>query len=163
MNVLHLLDRYVSYFFHFRDDPQLGTGALAALRNPMIERAAVLTSAALEVREQIQSKTARPPQGKPGDFKCAVGYNMAFNSCRIPTPRCDVGYIYDCADGANSHIVVIRRGQFFRLETTTAPRRSHAESETKTSDRRRLTTAEIAHQLQHIVMLSDLDASSGCV
>ena len=72
----------MSYFFQFVDDPQLGVGPLAALRDPQLERAAVLTRAALEVRMGIRDKTAEPPQGKPGQCVASslVGDPLAFDS-----------------------------------------------------------------------------------
>ena len=112
---------------------------------------------------------------------------MAFNSCRIPAPGSDVAYIYAtsnaAADGEDSrldHIVVMRRGCFFSVNTTVPVAGSargaacEAEGETKAADSHRdgsggaggalrpLTVAELAHQFRNIVMIADLDASAGC-
>jgi carnitine O-acetyltransferase len=59
---------YVSYFFHFVDDAELGSGPLAAIGDPMLERAAVLTRATLDVRRAVRDKSAAAPTGaKPGE------------------------------------------------------------------------------------------------
>ena len=75
---------------------------------------------------------------------------MAFNSCRIPAPVSDVAYIYgvgnrDAAADSLSHVVVVRRGRFFKLDTTLGARS--------------MTVAELAHQLRQVVWLADLDIS----
>lgn len=101
------------------DDAQLGTGALAALRDPMLERAALLSRAALEVRLSLCQKSVAPPQGKSGKYRCSTGFGMIFNSCRIPMVGADVAYIYNSASGTkNNHIVVFRRGHAFRIDIT---------------------------------------------
>jgi carnitine O-acetyltransferase len=59
---------YVSYFFHFVDDAHLGTGPLAAIGDPMLERAAVLTRATMDVCWSVRDKSAAAPTGaKPGE------------------------------------------------------------------------------------------------
>ena len=65
-------NRYVSYFFHFHDDAALGTGVIGStLQNPLLERAALLTRAMLEIRVDLLNKTSPPPQGKPK--QCVYG------------------------------------------------------------------------------------------
>ena len=56
----------MSYFFHFHDDAALGTGVIGkTLQNPLLERAALLTRAMLEVRVDMVNRSSPPPQGKP--------------------------------------------------------------------------------------------------
>ncbi|PLN80995.1 acyltransferase ChoActase/COT/CPT [Aspergillus taichungensis] len=102
---------YVSYFYSYRDD--------RARRNPA-QRAAAVTTAALEFKSQVDNGTLEPEymRGKPIAMS---SYEYMFNCCRVPAAPADYPQQYPAAE--NEHIVAVRKNQFFKVPLVVNGRR----------------------------------------
>ncbi|KAG2183480.1 hypothetical protein INT43_006486 [Umbelopsis isabellina] len=116
---------YVSYFFAYNDDK---------LRRAPAQRAAAITTAALEFKRQIVEKTLEPEYAK-GEPMCMDSYKYMFNNCRIPVKPADVEEIYDPIN--NTHIAVVRNNKFYIVDTV--------------HNGKQLSTAELENQFQRII------------
>lgn len=94
---------YVSYFYSYYDD--------RSRRNPA-ERAAAVTTAALEFKRQVDDGSLEPEYMR-GQPMAMSSYHYMFNCCRIPGDGADYPKKYSPKD--NEHIVVIRKNQFFKV------------------------------------------------
>ncbi|KAI8998120.1 acyltransferase ChoActase/COT/CPT [Gaertneriomyces semiglobifer] len=117
----------VSYFFVFQDELRKQWKAPAS-------RAAALITGALEFKRLVVEQDLKPELFK-GKALSMDQYQWMFNTCRIPRIPSDQTRVDDPA--RNSHVVVIRKNQFFSFDTR------HA-------DGRQLSTAEIEKQIQAI-------------
>lgn len=102
---------YVSYFYSYRDD--------RARRNPA-QRAAAVTTAALEFKSQVDNGSLEPEymRGKPIAMS---SYEYMFNCCRVPADPADYPQQYPAAE--NEHIVAVRKNQFFKVPLVVNGRR----------------------------------------
>ncbi|KAI9475423.1 MAG: acyltransferase ChoActase/COT/CPT [Benjaminiella poitrasii] len=116
---------YVSYFFLYKDDK---------LRRLPAERAAAITTAALEFKKQVVEKTLSVEMAK-GEPMCMDSYKYMFNNCRIPKKPSDFEACFDPV--SHNHVVVMRKNKFFVVETA--------------HEGRQLSTAELQHQFQTII------------
>ena len=98
---------YVSYFYSFRDDRRR--------RNPA-KRAAAITTAALEFKRQVDDKSLEPEYMRKLPMAMS-SYQFMFNTSRVPAlPKtADYPAMYSHED--NQHIVVMRKNQFFKVDT----------------------------------------------
>ncbi|KAI9014355.1 acyltransferase ChoActase/COT/CPT [Phycomyces nitens] len=96
---------YVSYFFLYKDDK---------LRKAPANRAAAITTAALEFKKMVVEKTLEPEYAK-GEPMCMDSYKYMFNNCRIPKKPSDFEAQFDPI--ANTHVVVIRKNKFYLVDT----------------------------------------------
>ncbi|GAA5814091.1 hypothetical protein MFLAVUS_007581 [Mucor flavus] len=96
---------YVSYFFLFKDDK---------LRKDPAQRAAAITTAALEFKKQVVEKTLSIEMAK-GEPMCMDSYKYMFNNCRMPKKPSDYEAIFDPVK--NNHVVVIRKNKFYVVDT----------------------------------------------
>ena len=94
---------YVSYFYSHRDDRR---------RRSPTKRAAAITSAVLEFKKQVDGGTLEPEYMKKLPISMD-SYKWMFNACRIPANPADYPVKYDPKE--NSHIVVVRKNQFFKV------------------------------------------------
>ena len=94
---------YVSYFYSHRDDRRR--------RNPA-KRAAALTSAVLEFKNQVDAGTLEPEYMRKLPISME-SYQWMFNACRIPAQPKDYPVKYD--HNEHKHIVVVRKNQFFKV------------------------------------------------
>ncbi|KAG1382409.1 hypothetical protein G6F61_002291 [Rhizopus arrhizus] len=115
---------YVSYFFLYKDDK---------LRKLPAQRAAALTTAALEFKHQIAQKTLEPEYVK-GEPLCMDSFKYMFNNCRIPKKPSDYEEIFDLS---LNHIVVLRKNKFYVVDTV--------------HNGQQLSTAELELQFQKII------------
>ncbi|KAI8142895.1 acyltransferase ChoActase/COT/CPT [Fennellomyces sp. T-0311] len=116
---------YVSYFYLYKDDK---------LRRQQAQRAAAMTTAALEFRKQVVENTLEPEYAK-GEPLCMDRYKYMFNNCRIPRKPSDVNAMYDTAK--NTHIIVMRKNKFYVVDTVI--------------NGRQLTTGELEYQFQRVI------------
>ncbi|KAI8391602.1 acyltransferase ChoActase/COT/CPT [Radiomyces spectabilis] len=116
---------YVSYFFYYKDDK---------LRKLPAKRAAAITTAALEFKNQVVQKTLEPEYAK-GEPMCMDSYKYMFNNCRIPTKPSDVEIAFDPTQ--NNHIIAIRKNKFYVIDTI--------------HNGRQLSTAELEQQFQQVI------------
>jgi carnitine O-acetyltransferase len=134
----------VSYFYHFCDHPDRQLDPLA--------RAALLVDGAVKFRSNIVQGTLAPDRlGKQGPWLCSVGYKYMFNACRIPQPHADIVRVYDPT--YHNHIVVVRKGLFFRLDVMVCDMLQGGQ-------RRYMTPGEIARCLKEIVRFADANDQS---
>ncbi|KAG0171267.1 Carnitine O-acetyltransferase mitochondrial [Apophysomyces sp. BC1034] len=96
---------YVSYFFAYKDDK---------LRKAPAQRAAAITTAALEFKRQVVEKALEPEMAK-GEPMCMDSYKYMFNNCRIPKKPSDFEAQFD--PHQNTHVIVIRKNKFFLVDT----------------------------------------------
>jgi carnitine O-acetyltransferase len=115
----------VNYFFAFNDDKK---------RMDPVKRAASIITGAMQFRDMIIDESLPPDSTKQGPL-CSEQYRYLFNSCRIPAIPNDTTRVSDLVE--NSHIVVMRKNQFFKVPLV------HP-------DGQRLHTAEIEEQLKFI-------------
>mmetsp|Transcript_7017 Transcript_7017/g.11043 ORF Transcript_7017/g.11043 Transcript_7017/m.11043 type:complete len:627 (-) Transcript_7017:96-1976(-) len=122
-HIAYLSDRgpvvfFVSYYFGFKLFPQIDTriknGISASGPELQCAAGAVVIKYALEFQEMVESGTL------PADLvgktpQCMATYPLLFNACRIPTFPSDVVATYNGTE--NRHVVVMRRGRFFVVET----------------------------------------------
>ncbi|KAI9474881.1 acyltransferase ChoActase/COT/CPT [Zychaea mexicana] len=116
---------YVSYFFYYKDDK---------LRKLPAQRAAAITTAALEFKKQVVEKTLEPEYAK-GEPMCMDSYKYMFNNCRIPQKPSDIEVAYDSAQ--HSHIVAIRKNKFYVIDTI--------------HNGQQLSTKELEQQFQRVI------------
>ncbi|OBZ89849.1 Carnitine O-acetyltransferase, mitochondrial [Choanephora cucurbitarum] len=116
---------YVSYFFLYKDDK---------LRKNPAERAAAITTAALEFKKQIVDKNL-PVEMAKGEPMCMDSYKYMFNNCRIPKKPSDYEAIHDPVK--NNHVIAIRKNKFYVIDTI--------------HNGQQLSTAELQHQFQNII------------
>ncbi|KAI9495160.1 acyltransferase ChoActase/COT/CPT [Zychaea mexicana] len=115
---------YVSYFYLYKDDK---------LRRLPAQRAAAVTTAALEFKKQVVENTLEPEYAK-GEPLCMDRYKYMFSNCRIPKKPADENAMYDPAK--NTHILVIRKNKFYVVDTV--------------HNGRQLTTGELEYQFQRV-------------
>ncbi|KAG1456601.1 hypothetical protein G6F56_006791 [Rhizopus delemar] len=96
---------YVSYFFAYKDDK---------LRKLPAQRAAAITTAALEFKKLVVEKTLEPEYAK-GEPMCMDSYKYMFNNCRIAHKPSDLKGTFDPL--TNTHIIVIRKNNFYFVDT----------------------------------------------
>ncbi|CEI96148.1 Putative Carnitine O-acetyltransferase [Rhizopus microsporus] len=96
---------YVSYFFAYKDDK---------LRRVPAQRAAAITTAALEFKKLIVTKTLEPEYAK-GEPMCMDSYKYMFNNCRIAHKPSDLKATFDPIK--NTHIIAIRKNKFYFIDT----------------------------------------------
>ncbi|RCH91472.1 Carnitine O-acetyltransferase mitochondrial, partial [Rhizopus stolonifer] len=116
---------YVSYFFLYKDDK---------LRKDPAERAAAITTAALEFKKQVVDKTLSVEMAK-GEPMCMDSYKYMFNNCRIPKKPSDYEISHDPVK--NNHVIVIRKNKFYVVDTF--------------HKGQQLSTAELQQQFQNII------------
>ncbi|KAI8145864.1 acyltransferase ChoActase/COT/CPT [Fennellomyces sp. T-0311] len=116
---------YVSYFFYYKDDK---------LRKAPAQRAAAITTAALEFKKQVVEKTLEPEYAK-GEPMCMDSYKYMFNNCRIPQKPADIEVAYDPAK--HSHVVAIRKNKFYVIDTV--------------HEGQQLSTKELEQQFQRVI------------
>jgi carnitine O-acetyltransferase len=94
---------YVSYFYSHRDDRR---------RRDPAKRAAAITTAALEFKKMVDTKTLEPEYMKklPVDMD---SYKWMFNASRVPAKPADYPVKFD--PDQHKHIIVIRKNQFFKV------------------------------------------------
>jgi carnitine O-acetyltransferase len=95
---------YVSYFYSHRDDRR---------RRDPAKRAAALSTATLEFKKQVDEKTLEPEYMKKLPISME-SYQWMFNACRVPARPAD--YPVKFPAQGNSHILVIRKNQFFKVQ-----------------------------------------------
>ncbi|KAJ2996808.1 Carnitine O-acetyltransferase mitochondrial [Globomyces sp. JEL0801] len=130
----------VNYFFAFKDDK---------LRMKPSLRAASIITGAMQFRDLVVSGELAPESTKNGPL-CSEQYKYLFNSTRIPQIPSDVTRTSD--PNENSHIIVLRKNQFYKLDL-------------KKVDGTYLNTSEIERQLDYIYSAagSDQDAAVGAL
>ncbi|KAK4522056.1 uncharacterized protein ATC70_004595 [Mucor velutinosus] len=116
---------YVSYFFLYKDDK---------LRKSPAQRAAAITTAALEFKKQVVDKTLSVEMAK-GEPMCMDSYKYMFNNCRMPKKPSDYEAIFDPVK--NNHVVVLRKNKFYVVDTF--------------HNGKQLSTNELQHQFQRII------------
>ncbi|KAK5734262.1 Carnitine O-acetyltransferase mitochondrial [Elasticomyces elasticus] len=96
---------YVSYFYSHRDDRK---------RRDPIKRAAAISTAVLEFKNQVDAGSLEPEYMKKLPMAMS-SYHWMFNACRIPAKPADYPAKYPHAE--NQHILVIRKNMFFKVPT----------------------------------------------
>ncbi|RCI06783.1 Carnitine O-acetyltransferase mitochondrial [Rhizopus stolonifer] len=96
---------YVSYFYAYKDDK---------FRKIPAQRAAAITTAALEFKKQVVEHTLEPEYAK-GEPMCMDSYKYMFNNCRIAHKPSDLAASFD--PFKNTHIVAIRKNKFYVIDT----------------------------------------------
>ncbi|KAI7882364.1 acyltransferase ChoActase/COT/CPT [Lichtheimia hyalospora FSU 10163] len=119
---------HVSYFFYYKDDK---------LRKIPAKRAAAITTAALEFKQQVVNMTLEPEYAK-GEPMCMDSYKYMFNNCRIPRKPADLEVAYDPAK--HSHIIAIRKNKFYVIDTI--------------HNGRQLSTNELEKQFERVIELA---------
>ncbi|KAI9248557.1 acyltransferase ChoActase/COT/CPT [Phascolomyces articulosus] len=114
----------VSYFYLYKDDK---------VRKLPAKRAAAVTTAALEFKNQVANNTLEPEYAK-GEPLCMDRYKYMFSNCRLPTAPSDTNAMYDPIQ--NTHIIVIRKNKFYVVDTV--------------QNGRQLTTGELEYQFQRV-------------
>ncbi|KAI8100030.1 acyltransferase ChoActase/COT/CPT [Halteromyces radiatus] len=125
---------YVSYFFYYKDDK---------LRKLPATRAAAMTTAALEFKQQIVNQTLEPEYAK-GEPMCMDSYKYMFNNCRMPKKPSDYEAIYD--PSKHSHIIAMRKNKFYVIDTI--------------HDGQQLSTSELEQQFQRVIDLAGEEKGS---
>ena len=120
---------YVSYFYSHRDDRR---------RRDPAKRAAAITTAALEFKKQVDSRTLEPEYMKKLPISMDH-YEWMFNCCRIPAKPKDYPQKY--SPNENQHIVVVRKNQMFKL--------------THEVDGQQLNTSELEKQFRRIYQVAE--------
>ena len=115
---------YVSYFYSHRDDRK---------RREPAKRAAAITTAALEFKNQIDTRTLEPEYMKKLPM-AMDSYQWMFNACRRPAKPADYPVKFPADE--NKFILIIRKNQFFKLQLEI--------------DGRRLKTSELQQQFERI-------------
>ncbi|KAI8327593.1 acyltransferase ChoActase/COT/CPT [Chlamydoabsidia padenii] len=118
----------VSYFFAYKDDK---------VRRNNVERAAAITTAALEFKKEIVQKTL-PIEYAKGEPLCMDSYKYMFNNCRIPKKPSDIEIAFDPIE--NTHIIVIRKNRFYFVDVV--------------HNGQQLSTTEIQQQFQRVIDLA---------
>ncbi|TPX61639.1 hypothetical protein PhCBS80983_g00947 [Powellomyces hirtus] len=117
----------VSYFFVFKDEIRKEWKAPA-------KRAASLITGALEFKQRVVGEELEPEMFKGGPLSMDQ-FQWMFNACRLPKKPSDTTAVSDPVK--NSHIIVVRKNNFYALDTV------HP-------DGRQLSTAEFERQIQAI-------------
>ncbi|KAF2837378.1 acyltransferase ChoActase/COT/CPT [Patellaria atrata CBS 101060] len=94
---------YVSYFYSHRDDRKR--------RNPA-KRAAAITTAVLDFKNQVDEKSLEPEYMKKLPISMS-SYEYMFNCCRLPAKPSDYPKKYDYKE--HPYIIAIRNNQFFKV------------------------------------------------
>lgn len=94
---------YVSYFYSHRDDRR---------RRDPAKRAAAISTAVLEFKKMVDTKTLEPEYMKKLPI-CMDSYKWMFNASRVPAKPADYPVKFDPA--AHKHIIVVRKNQFFKV------------------------------------------------
>ena len=128
---------YVSYFYSFRDDRRR--------RNPA-KRAAAVTTAALEFKRQVDDASLEPEYMRKLPISMS-SYQFMFNTSRVAAEPVD--YPIQYGHKGNQHIVVIRKNQFFKVDT-------HV-------DGKQLTTAELELQFSKVYKNAQQAAPIGSI
>jgi carnitine O-acetyltransferase len=128
---------YVSYFYSFRDDRKR--------RNPA-KRAAAITTAALEFKSQVDSKSLEPEYMRKLPMAMS-SYQYMFNCSRVAADPADYPIQYGPED--NDHIVVIRKNQFWKVPT-------HV-------DGKQLNTSELEAQFNYVYKNAEQAPAVGAV
>lgn len=115
---------YVSYFYSHRDDRK---------RRKPAKRAAAITTAALEFKKQIDTRTLEPEYMKKLPM-AMDSYQWMFNASRRPAKPADYPVKFPADE--NKYILVIRKNQFFKLQYEI--------------DGRQLNTSELRQQFDRI-------------
>ncbi|KAI9306674.1 acyltransferase ChoActase/COT/CPT [Cunninghamella echinulata] len=116
---------YVSYFFYYKDDK---------LRKSPAQRAAAITTGALEFKQQVVSQTLEPEYAK-GEPMCMDSYKYMFNNCRMPKKPSDYEAIFDPIQ--HNHVIAIRKNKFYVIDTI--------------HDGKQLSTNELQQQFQRVI------------
>jgi carnitine O-acetyltransferase len=126
---------YVSYFYSHRDDRR---------RRDPAKRAAAISTAALEFKKMVDSKTLEPEFMKklPVDMD---SYKWMFNASRVPAKLADYPVKFDA--NQHKHIIVIRKNQFFKVMHEV--------------DGRQLNTTELEAQFRRVYELAQRVPSVG--
>ncbi|CAO3608677.1 unnamed protein product [Cunninghamella blakesleeana] len=119
---------YVSYFFYYKDDK---------LRKLPAQRAAAITTAALEFKQQVVGQTLEPEYAK-GEPMCMDSYKYMFNNCRMPKKPSDYEAIFDPVK--HNHVIAIRKNKFYVIDTI--------------HDGKQLSTNELQQQFQRVIDLA---------
>ncbi|KAI8824167.1 acyltransferase ChoActase/COT/CPT [Fimicolochytrium jonesii] len=117
----------VSYYFVFKDELR------KQWREPA-SRAASIVTGALEFKRLVVEEELQPETAKGGALSMDQ-FQWLFNACRVPTIPSDTTFVAD--PRKTSHVVVIRKNKFYSIET-------------RLSDGRQLSTAEIEHQIRAV-------------
>ncbi|EXJ63896.1 carnitine O-acetyltransferase [Cladophialophora yegresii CBS 114405] len=96
---------YISYFYSFRDDRRR--------RNPA-KRAAAITTAALEFKRQVDSKSLEPEYMRKKPMAMS-SYQYMFNTSRVAAEPAD--YPVQYPPEGHEHIIVIRNNEFWKVQT----------------------------------------------
>lgn len=94
---------YVSYFYSHRDDRR---------RRDPAKRAAAISTAVLEFKKMVDTKTLEPEYMKKLPI-CMDSYKWMFNASRVPAKPADYPVKFDPA--THKHIIVVRKNQFFKV------------------------------------------------
>jgi len=128
---------YVSYFYSHRDDRK---------RRDPAKRAAAISTAVLEFKKQVDEGSLEPEYMKKLPMAMS-SYEWMFNCCRIPAKGADYPLKYPAAD--NTHILVIRKNQFFKV-----PHQHNG---------KQLTTKELEHQFQRVYQMAEKQPAVGAM
>ena len=96
---------YVSYFYSFRDDRRR--------QNPA-KRAAAITTAALEFKRNVDEGRLEPEYMRKLPMAMS-SYQYMFNTSRVAAKGVDYPAMFDHRE--NQHIMVVRKNQFFKVQT----------------------------------------------
>ncbi|KAI8061163.1 acyltransferase ChoActase/COT/CPT [Gongronella butleri] len=96
---------YVSYFFYYKNDK---------LRKLPAQRAAAITTAALEFKQQVVSQSLEPEYAK-GEPMCMDSYKYMFNNSRIPKKPSDYEATFD--PSKHHHIIAVRKNKYYVIDT----------------------------------------------
>lgn len=126
---------YVSYFYSHRDDRR---------RRDPAKRAAAISTAVLEFKKMVDSKTLEPEYMKKLPI-CMDSYKWMFNASRVPAKPADYPVKFDPSE--HKHIIVIRKNQFFKVMHEV--------------DGRQLNTTELEAQFRRVYELAQRVPSVG--
>ncbi|KAI9705346.1 MAG: Carnitine O-acetyltransferase mitochondrial [Bogoriella megaspora] len=101
---------YVSYFYSHRDDRK---------RRDPAKRAAAITSAVLDFKQQVDESTLEPEYMRKLPMAMS-SYNWMFNACRVPEESVDKPVKHSYKE--NEFVVVARKGSFYKVPTHTGGR-----------------------------------------
>jgi carnitine O-acetyltransferase len=128
---------YVSYFYSHRDDRR---------RRDPSKRAAAITTAALEFKNQVDNKTLEPEYMKKLPI-AMDSYKWMFNATRIPAKPADYPAKFSAEE--NKHILVIRKNQFFKVLHEV--------------DGKQLNTSELEQQFRRIYEIAEASPAVGAL
>ncbi|ODQ63496.1 acyltransferase ChoActase/COT/CPT [Nadsonia fulvescens var. elongata DSM 6958] len=124
---------YVSYFYSHKDD---------RLRKDPAKRAAALTKAVLEFKQQVDNKTLEPDYMRKLPM-CMDSFKWMFNTCRLPIAERDDSVAFDPKD--HSFFVVVRKGRFYRVDHEV--------------DGVELSASDLENQFKQIYQLADAESA----